>query len=91
MREELKKELKEALDVRLRDILFEKVEVARGIMKQTIRKVLEEHGIHNAKIQTINEAGKDVAAIITFDGRAYECRFVVKSVPFEDITPEVKR
>lgn len=88
MREELKKELKEALDVRLRDLLFEEVELARRVMKSTIRKVLEEHGIYDAKIQTINEAGKDVAAIITFHGRAYECRFVVKSAPFEEITPE---
>ena len=85
MTEELKKKLKEALDVRLRDILFEPVEVARGVMKRTIRKVLEEHGISSGKIVTANEAGKDVAAIIEVDGRTYECKFVVRSVPFKEL------
>ena len=40
MTDELKKEIKEALDVRLRDLLFEPVEMARGIMNRTIREVL---------------------------------------------------
>ena len=85
MTDELKKEIKEALDVRLRDLLFEPVEMARGVMKRTIREVLEGHNIFDAKVVTTNEAGKDVAAIIEVGGRTYECKFVVRSAPFEEL------
>jgi len=89
MNEELKKEIQEKLDIRLRDILFESAHVARGIMKRTIREVLKEHGIPDALIATTNEANKDVVAIVEFGGRTYECKFIVKSVPFEELLPEV--
>ena len=87
MTEELRKELKEELDSRLRDLLFEEPKKAFRRMRTIIREVLKKYGISDDEIIT-SCAGNDLSAIISLGGRRYECKIVSKSVDFKGFQPE---
>jgi len=85
MTEELKKDLKEALDTRLHDILFEEFDKAKRVTEEIVNSVLQKHNVLNAVVAVSQSKRGDISTLITFDGGTYECKITAKSASFDEI------
>lgn len=87
MTNELKKKIKEELDARMSDILFERPKKAMEIMGSVLRAVLLKQNIPQEQFIVVPQRfGNEVWASITFvGGKSYECKIVSESVSFDEL------